>query len=279
MKIKNFSLEQTLECGQCFHFEKIEENHYVFVVKNRAYDIRQNGEELEFLNFNEEEFKCELEEYFDLNTDYDKIQSYLCKKDEKLKNSINEMRGIKILKQDFFETLISFIISANNQIPRIKKAVAEISQKYGKYIGEIYGKKFYSFPSVEALSKVSEEELRLIGVGFRAKYIVDACDKVLNKEVVEEDLRKLSQEEIFSKLMSIKGVGIKVASCVALFSLNQTRAFPIDVWIKRIMQEYYFEGKETKNEVILDYAIKLYAPYEGYAQQYLFHFGRTNLKK
>lgn len=276
IKIKNFSLEKTLECGQCFHFEKIDDDHYVFVYKDKAYDISQDGEELILHNFDEDEFKRDLWNYFDLDTNYEEINDYLMKKDGRLIPSIMEMNGIKILKQEFFETLISFIISANNQIPRIKKSVALISEKYGKFIDEKYGIKFYAFPTVEELSNAKNEELRELGVGFRDKYIVEAVKKVKSENITYETLVKLREDEVYKTLTSIKGVGIKVASCVTLFSLSMMRSFPIDVWIKRIMQQIYFNGEETKNEIIKQKAIECFAPYEGYAQQYIFHYGRTN---
>lgn len=279
IKVERFSLEQTLECGQCFHFQKVEDNHYVFVVGKKAYDISQDGEILNLHNISEEEFMNELYDYFDLGTDYKYIQDYLCKKDEKLKTSVQEMSGIKILKQEFFETLISFIISANNHISRIKKSVAEISKNYGEHIDTLSGVQCYSFPNADSLIKVSADELRATGIGFRDKYIMDACDKYLNGVISETYLRNCSEQEAYDHLMQIKGVGIKVASCVTLFSLSKMQAFPIDVWIKRIMQNYYFDGNETKNEDILKFARELYAPYEGYAQQYLFHYGRSKGNK
>lgn len=275
IKIKNFSLAQTLECGQCFHFNKIEEDHYVFVFKKKAYDIKQDGENLYLLNLSVKEFEENLWDYFDLETDYEKIKEYLKNKDERLKPSIEEMKGIKILKQEFFETMISFIISANNQIPRIKKSVALISERYGDFIEELYGIKFYAFPDCEQLSKATEEQLRELGVGFRDKYIIEATRQVLKNQISEIALREAGDEEALKELTKIKGIGTKVASCIILFALSKMRAFPIDVWIKRIMQNTYFDGEETKNSIILEKARECFSPYEGYAQQYLFHYGRT----
>lgn len=275
IKVCDFSLSQTLECGQCFHFRKIESDHYVFVHKNKAYDIRQEGDNLILLNFNKKEFDEELINYFDLNTDYGKIKNTLLSKDERLRNSIEEMSGIKILRQDFFETLMSFIISANNQIARIKSSVEQISYSYGEYLGTYYDIDFYAFPKPIMLENTTEDDFRRCGVGFRDKYLVSTVKSFISGDISADMLSGLNEEECVKELMKIKGVGIKVASCVMLFSLSIMTAFPIDVWIKRIMQNIYFDGEKTDNKEILKLARRLYAPYEGYAQQYLFHYGRT----
>ena len=275
IKIRDFSLAQTLECGQCFHFNKVKDNHYVFVVKDKAYDIEQDGEELILYNLTKEDFERELWSYFDLDTNYNEIKEFLKLKDPRLIPSIDEMGGIKILRQEFFETLISFIISSNNQIPRIKKSVELISKKYGNFLGTYHGIDAYSFPKPDQLSNATIEDLRELGVGFRDKYIFEATRQFIDGCIDESSLRSIDDEQALKELTKIKGVGVKVASCVILFSLSKMRAFPIDVWIKRIMQNQYFNGEETKNDMILNKARECFAPYEGYAQQYLFHYGRT----
>lgn len=271
----DFDIEQTLECGQCFHFEKIGKKDYAIAAKGKLLRISQDEEHIIFHNITENEYADIWEEYFDLNRDYHKIKSKLIRKDPCLERAIREKYGIHILNQDFFETLISFIISQNKQITHIKKIVSEISCKYGKYLGIIEGKRYYAFPDAGCLSRVTEQEFRECRTGFRAPYLVDACKKVSQGIVTEERLQELSYEEAKKLLMKIKGVGEKVANCVLLFGLSRREAFPIDVWVKRIMEQLYFQ-KEMKIEQLQCFASEKYGSYGGYAQQYLFYYGKDH---
>lgn len=212
--------------------------------------------------------------YFDLDTDYEIIKKGIIAADERLRDVILKCSGIRILKQDFFETLISFIISQNKQIPHIKQIVHTISEKYGQPIVLNDGRTTYAFPTVNELFKVSEDELRQCKVGFRAPYIRQAVCKVYDKEIEGDRLRQMSFYDAREILMSIKGVGEKVANCVLLFGLSFTSAFPVDVWMKRIMEEMYFHS-DTKKDVIEKFAVGLFGKYAGYAQQYLFSYGRN----
>lgn len=280
--VDSFDIEQILECGQCFHFEKIDEKEYVIVAKGHLLHIAQNKEQIIFYNTDTGTFDQIWKPYFDLDRDYYKIKKWLIenekaviKKESILKQAMLEKSGVRILNQDFFETLISFIISQNKQIPHIKQIVNTLSIKYGNYAGEIMGKEYYHFPTLNQLCKVTESELRLCKTGFRAPYIVDACNKLMNEVVKEERLLKEDSNKAMEELMNIKGVGGKVASCVALFSLSKRNAFPIDVWVKRIMEKIYF-GKEMRKSEIDLLAKQLYGAYGGYAQQYLFYYARDN---
>ena len=172
--------------------------------------------------------------------------------------------------------LISFIISQNKQIPHIKQLVKRISENYGDYIGEINGEKYYSFPDVEVLGTITEEAFREMKTGFRAPYLHDAVQKLSKGELSDKKLCGLSEEDTRKALLTVKGVGEKVANCVMLFSLGFREAFPIDVWIKRIMETLYFDGNDTPKDKIQEFARELYGEYGGYAQQYLFCFGRDN---
>lgn len=280
--VDSFDIEQILECGQCFHFDKIGEKEYVIVAKGHVLHIMQSNGKITFFDTDKNTFENVWRLYFDLDRDYSQIKKWLIENEKKvlhksgvLEKAILEKGGIRILNQDFFETLISFIISQNKQIPHIKQIVDTLSIKYGTLVGEVNGKDYYSFPTLDQLSNVSENEIRLCKAGFRAPYIINACQKLLDGIVSEQRLMSANSNETIEELMYIKGVGSKVANCVALFALSKRNAFPIDVWVKRVMEKIYF-GKETPKNDIAAFAETLYGEYGGYAQQYLFYYGRDN---
>ncbi len=272
-KVSDFLLSQTLECGQCFHFYKLAEEEYVVVAYDKMLHIKQNGEELIFYNTSKEDYHNIWRKYFDLDRDYSSIKSFLIKADKKLVPAINEKYGVRILNQQFSETLMSFIISQTKQIPQIKQVVNTISERYGKCVGEYLGKQYYSFPDINALKAITKEEFLECKAGFRAEYLVEAA-KFLENRMNEDFFSEYTYDEAKAKLMSIKGVGEKVANCVLLFSLGYRNAFPVDVWIKRTMEELYFH-KETNKTVIQKFGEERFKEYGGYAQQYLFYFGKT----
>ena len=274
--VPDFDLAQTLECGQCFRFYKQGEEDYVVVAYRHLLHIKQKEDTLIFMDCDREIVERLWIPYFDLNRDYGEIKRYLLRKDETLKEAIHEKYGVRILNQELHEMLISFIISQNKQIPQIKQLVKRISENYGNFLGEVNGEKYYSFPDVKALGKIAEKDFREMKTGFRAPYLYDASNKLSKGIISVESLRGLSEEETRKKLIEIKGVGEKVANCVMLFSLGFRSAFPIDVWIKRIMENLYFDGNDTSKEKIQSFAANLYGEYGGYAQQYLFCFGRDN---
>jgi N-glycosylase/DNA lyase len=280
--VDSFDIEQILECGQCFNFEKLGEKEYVLIAKGRLLHIMQDSDKIIFFNTDKNTFDNIWVPYFDLDRDYDQIKKWLTENEKSLLNksgvlekAIIDKSGIRILNQELFETLISFIISQNKQIPHIKQIVNTLSVKYGKLAGEVNGKEYYCFPTLDQLSKVTDHEIRLCKTGFRAPYIINACEKLLDGTVIEKRLIEADSGQAIEELMLIKGVGSKVASCVALFALSKRNAFPIDVWVKRIMEKIYFE-KETPKKEIAEFADKLYGEYGGYAQQYLFYYGRDN---
>lgn len=278
-EVSDFQVGQTLECGQCFHFDKLGKNEYVVAARNRLLRIKQTEDKVILYHTSLAEYHTIWKDYFDLERDYGEIKQRLLEKDEILKEAIQTKNGIRILNQEFFETMISFIISQNKQIPHIKQIVGEISRRYGELLGEIDGKEYYSFPDAERLSLVTEEEFRDCKSGFRAPYLVDACKKVKEGVLKEEMLRELNSSEALTKLLEVKGIGEKVGNCVLLFGLSKREAFPVDVWVKRIMEHLYFH-KETPKETIMKFAKEHFESYGGYAQQYLFYFARdTKLKK
>lgn len=279
--VEDFDIEQILECGQCFNFERLDNKEYVLTAKGHLLHIKQTDDNVVFYNTDLDTYKNVWHSYFDMDRDYSIIKQWLVsnekrvmKKEGLLKEAIAVKYGVRILNQEFFETLISFIISQNKQIPHIKQIVNMLSVKYGKYLGTVNDKEYYSFPDLEQLRQVPESDIRLCKTGFRAPYILDACQKVYDKTVDEQRALNAGFNECIDELMKIKGVGNKVANCVALFSLNKRESFPIDVWVKRIMENIYFNDEDTKKEDIARFASKLYGNYGGYAQQYLFYYGR-----
>ncbi len=288
--IRDFHLGQTLECGQCFHFEKTGENEYYVSAKGKFLHIAQNEDySVVFYDTDKETFDNVWFDYFDFGTDYGKIKKKICELDNKLKPAMDTMWGIRILNQEFFETMISFIISQNKQIPHIKKIVSDMSLSYGRSAdgaercyekdlsavdGGVKNKGvFYTFPTAGEIIAAGEDGVRECKTGFRAPYIMDACDKYICGELDEHTLREQSYDKVMESLMRVKGIGEKVANCIALFGLGKRNAFPVDVWIKRIMEKMYI-GHEEDKKVISKLAKKLFGEYGGYAQQYLFYYGK-----
>ena len=273
--IRDFDLGQTMECGQCFHFNKLGEDEYGLVASGRFLHAKQEGSDLCLFDTTTDEAESFWIKYFDLERDYSQIKSMLLKEDEKLSEAIETMWGVRILNQEFFETLISFIISQNKQIPHIKQIVSTISRLYGDYLAKAGSFEFYSFPTPEQMKNVTVEDLKECKTGFRAPYIKDAIDHVLAGQMNEADLRAMPVVECNQQLMGIKGVGVKVANCVSLFGLGHREAFPVDVWIKRIVETLYFDGIDTPAERIGEFGTSRFGEFGGYAQQYLFYYGKT----
>ncbi len=276
--VEDFDLGQTLECGQCFRFNKIKDNEYIIVAYHIMQRVGQVQDTVIFYDCDIDTFNNVWYEYFDFGTNYKEIKDYLLKYDDKLKEAIEKKNGIRILKQEFFENLLSFIISQNKQIPHIMKIVDDIANKYGDKLGEYEGREYYSFPTVEQLADASEEDFKELKTGFRAPYLMDAIKLVSDGSINVNNFSDLTTLEVKKELIKIKGVGTKVANCVLLFSLGRRDAFPVDVWIQRIMEELYYNGEKTKKEVIIDFAKEHFGEYGGYAQQYLFYYARDGKK-
>ena len=275
---KSFEPKHIFECGQCFRWDKEIDGSYTGIFGNNVLNVSKNNNSIIFKGMCEKDIKETCIQYFDLNRNYEEIKLELSKIDDNLKTSIEYGNGIRILNQDLWETIISFIISANNNIPRIKGIINRISQKYGKEI--VYNNKsYYTFPTPEELSKASVEDLRNVGLGFRDIRVYKTTQKIYNKEF---DLEKLQQEKdtniIREKLLTLDGVGPKVADCIILFStLKRFDVFPIDVWVRRVMNELYIKNAdETKvnKKDIEQLAREKYGNLAGIAQQYLFFWKR-----
>ena len=276
--IKNqnsFELKDIFECGQCFRWNEQEDGSYTGVIKNGIINVKKEDETITFTGICDKNIEEVVNEYFNLKRDYEKIKEQLGNVDEYLKTSIQYGKGIRILNQDLWETIISFIISANNNIPRIKGIIERISQKYGNEI-EWNGKKYYTFPTYEQLKDVTIQEYRNLGLGFRDIRLYETTQMILNKEV---DLEKLKNnpntQEVRNELLRLSGVGPKVADCILLFSdLKRFDVFPIDVWVRRVMNDLYIkEDDETKvSKVKIEkLAEEKFGDLKGLAQQYLFY--------
>lgn len=272
---KDFNPQHIFECGQAFRWNREEDNSYTTVAYGKVINTSIEDDNIIIKNTDEDDFNNIWIDYFDLNTDYSVIKNKLSK-DEELRKAIDFGYGIRILNQDIYETIISFIISANNQIPRIKKSIEILSENYGELIDNLNGKDYYSFPKPETLANISVEEIREVSrVGFRDKRIVDTS-KIISDDIYSiEKSKLLSSEELKQNLMSLPGVGPKVASCIMLFAYGRGETFPVDVWIKRVMEELYIK-KETNIKLIDKYANDIFGDLAGYAQQYLFYYGREN---
>lgn len=269
----SFDPKDIFECGQCFNFNKEEDGSYTAVFLDNIINVDKKGEDTIIRNIDEETFYKYFYDYFDFGNDYQKIKEEISK-DEIIKKACDYGAGIRILNQDLFETTISFIISANNQIPRIKKSIRIISEEFGNYIGEFNGRKYYSFPKADVLKNVEINWLREYAkVGFRDKRIVEASKIIADGFFDFENDIKLDGEILQKKLIELPGIGPKVADCIMLFAFHKRETFPIDVWVKRVM-EYLFIKKEVPKKQIKNYANDFFGKNAGYVQQYLFYYGR-----
>lgn len=279
---KSFKVKDVFDCGQCFRWNMQEDGSYTGIFGNNVLNVKQeqddDGYKTTISGICDGNIEQVCIDYFDLDRDYEEIKNKLSAIDEYLAESIKYGEGIRILNQDLWEMIISFIISANNNIPRIKGIIDRMSQKYGNKI-EFRGKDYYTFPTVDALEKASIEDLRALGLGFRDKYIYETTRKIKSGEI---DLSQMQNEKDTSKirnqLLTLSGVGPKVADCILLFStLKRFDVFPIDVWVRRVMNDLYIhnpeEGKVNKKE-IEQLAKEKFGELEGIAQQYLFYWKR-----
>ena len=272
-EVENFDVRAIFTCGQAFRWYEESDGSFTTVHLGRVLNVLNENGRVIFKGTNLEEFNEIWMDYFDLNTDYKEIIKELSN-NEILANAIEYGKGIRILNQNHFEMLISFIISANNMIPRIKKSIEVISTRYGKLICEDKNRKYYSFPTIEELSKATVEELREFAkVGFRDKRIFDTVNMILNEKIDLDNFENLETDTLREELLKFSGVGNKVADCIMLFSYKRGEVFPVDVWIKRVMEELFIK-EETPVKKISKEADRIFGKYAGYAQQYLFYYGR-----
>ena len=280
IKSDSFELADVFDCGQCFRWNIENDGSYTGVFKKIVLNVKKIDDEVIFngVNYGTTDSIEEINHYFDLNRNYDELKSKLEKIDDYMKNSIEFGKGIRILNQDLWETIISFIISANNNIPRIKGIIDRLSEKYGEIL-EYAGRKYYSFPEPIALKDVSVSEYRSLGLGFRDIRLFETTQKVLNNEFDLNGQGNLDTATVYKNLLELSGVGPKVADCILLFSdLKRFDVFPIDVWIRRVMNDLYIHNDdETKvsKVQIQKLADEKFGDLKGLAQQYLFYWRRS----
>ena len=276
--IKSFEPKNIFDCGQCFRWNEMADGSYTGTLCRNVLNVKKENKEIRFKGLVDGNIEDICNKYFDLDRDYEKIKKDLSKIDNNMKTSINYGEGIRLLNQDLWETIISFIISANNNIPRIKGIIDRISKTYGeKIVWE--GKEYYTFPTPKQLSKATIEDLRKLGLGFRDVRVYETT-KIINAKKV--DLEKLHKEEntqhVREILLTLPGVGPKVADCILLFStLKRLEVFPIDVWVRRVINELYIknENEEKVNKKEIEQLAKQkYGNLAGIAQQYLFYWKR-----
>ena len=269
---KPFKLEDTITCGQIFRFFKMEDGSFDIILKDRVINVYEKNNYLYVSSNNEDDLKSVVMNYFDLDNDYSKINEYLLKQDKKLDDAINFSKGLMMIKQDPFETIMEYIISANNSVPSIASALNNIALKYGKKV-MFNDKEYYLFPQYKALKDVKESDLRECKVGFRDKYLKAMIDKLNNNELDLDSFYNMDTKEALDKLMENIGIGPKVASCILLFAYQKYDVFPVDTWVKKVMKkEYNIEGEKN----IRAFASITYGKYSGIAIQYLFNYGRNS---
>ncbi|RKU29687.1 8-oxoguanine DNA glycosylase [Candidatus Poribacteria bacterium] len=274
--LKDFSLKYTLESGQSFRWSRIDDAYYG-VVEGRILKLQQENPSTLIIesscNEDDEILTEFLLHYLDLNRDLASILSAV-NVDAYIAKAIEHFWGMRVLNQELWETIASFILSQNNNISRIRNLIHTLAEKFGERV-EFKGYMDYTFPSAKSLADVGVDEIFSCGTGYRAEYLWHAASKISNGELQLDKLKNLPYIDAKNELMNLVGVGEKVADCICLFSLGHLEALPIDVWIKRIFEQIYL-GKKASVTEIRQFASNYFGSYIGYAQQYLFHFAQSN---
>lgn len=261
---RHFDIKRSFECGQCFRYEESEDGLFTLIAFGNIVRLRQTGDTIIFYDMDKDEFEKIWLGYFDLDRDYESVITELSF-DEQFCLASEQACGIRIFRQDGWETLCSFIISQNNNIPRIKKIISALCG----LLGEPISTGVNAFPTAESILSAGVEGLAPIKSGFRAKYLIDAAEKVVNGTVNLNELGRMDYKEAKETLMRIKGVGEKVSDCALLFGFGFHQAFPKDVWVKRVLDKYYGS----------DFDPNYFGENAGIAQQYLFYYERNILSK
>lgn len=271
LKIKNnFDLKSTITCGQIFRF--IEKNDsFIIIIKDRVISLKEDGKYIIVESSNEDNLENIITDYFDLKRDYDLIEKNILKCDKKIKDALYFSRGLKMIHQDPFETLIAYIISQNNRVPSIANALNLISKNYGKKV-IFKNEEYYLFPNFEDLKDVSVSEFRNCKVGFRDKYIYEIIRSIENKNLDLNKIYDMNSIDALDYLISFKGIGNKVASCILLFAYQKFDVYPIDTWVKKFMKDDYNIEGESK---IKQFTLNTYKEYSGLAIQYMFNYKRN----
>lgn len=297
--VKDFNLDHIFDCGQCFRWSRQPDGSYTGIAMGKPVNVSLKevpaGEgsgadvsaepdacvsprlDLVIDNCSADDFEKIWRSYLDLDRDYGAIKAALSESDEVMAKAISGGEGIRILRQELWETMVSFIISQNNNIPRIKGCIEKLARIFGEPAGEYGGVEYYNVPSPEVMAELTAEDLAPVRLGYRAPYLVETAKQVEAKggmDVVAAELAATgTPEEACEYLRGFQGVGPKVASCIALFGLGRLEAFPIDVWVRRVMNRLYgIDEKDIKG--MNAYAAEHFGANGGIAQQYLFYYIR-----
>jgi len=271
----NFCIDEILECGQCFRFTRLDAGHYAVYALGEVLNVKQATDFAEFWYSDKaltiDDFSQKWAPYFDIDRDYAAILSHICDGDGVMTQAAAFAPGIRVLQQEPWEMIISFIISQNNRIPQIKAVIEQICTQFGD---QICGG--HAFPTPTQLARATEADLRALKAGFRAPYIMDATAKVLAGQVPLNCDTVMPTADLRRKLLDIKGIGEKVAHCILLFGYGRHGSFPVDTWVQKVMRQYYFEDRagDVKPAEIQAFAMNRFGGYAGFAQQYLFHYMR-----
>ncbi|MBR2603499.1 MAG: hypothetical protein IKE10_00530 [Bacilli bacterium] len=268
IKLNNyFDLDSTITCGQIFRYDIEEDNSYTVILPDRVINVKKVNDELIVESSNNDNLEEVVLEYFDLKEDYESINKEILKKDNSIKDIIEFSKGLKIINEPRFEAIISYMLSTNNSVPNIKSALDHISKRYGKKV-LFRGKEYYLFPDRKDLMNASTTDLREVKCGFRDQYIYD----LIHSELDVDSIENMTTKDAIDYLTSYKGIGIKVASCILLFSYKKRDVFPVDTWVKKYMKDKYnLEGINNIN----DYIYEKYAEYSGVVLQYIFNYNRN----
>lgn len=258
--VKDLDLAQTLDCGQSFRWEQQEDGSFCGVACGKFVRVSFNDGVFYIENADREDFEKIWYDYFDLSLDYGKIRKEIAKLHPVLHEAAKYAPGIRILRQEPYEALCTFIISQNNNIKRIKGIVQRLCENFGEKIDG-----GYAFPTPEKMASLTPDDLAVLRAGFRNRYLIDAAQKVCSGEVRLDKCKNCDYQEARKELMKITGVGVKVADCTLLFGFHRIEAFPIDVWMKRAMEKLFPDMKPED-----------FGEYAGIAQQYIFHYSRMH---
>ena len=276
--VRDFHLDHIFDCGQCFRWERQEDGSYIGPALGKIVKISTEGTLIDTKviidNCDEKDYLELWASYLDMDRDYGSIKTLLTESDEVLVKASEYGYGIRILKQDFWETVVSFIISQNNNIPRIKGCIESICNSFGEYIGEYEGREYYAIPTPEVMAGLTVEDLGSAKLGYRAKYLIETAKQMLAEGGPEAvKARLVASSNPIEDLQSFTGIGPKVAACISLFGLGRMDAFPIDVWMRRVMNQLYgIDEKDVKS--MKEYAKEHFGEHGGIAQQYLFYYIR-----
>lgn len=266
--IDNFSLAQICQSGQCFRMSEIDAHTYRVIAGSRYLEVQQHGNECSFL-CDEAEFEDFWKAYFDLENDYSDYINRINPNDTYLTNAASAGAGIRILRQDLWEMIVTFLISQQNNIVRIRRCVQNICEAYGEKKVNAKGEMYHAFPQPEALAGLEDDDLKACNLGYRSKYVVRAARQVVSGEMDLENISHMNYKKAREELLRFYGVGGKVADCICLFALHHLEAFPVDTHIHQVLQQHYKRGFPNRR----------YKGIRGVMQQYIFYYELTDSER